>query len=80
LLLGKRGTKLKGYLSVQKTASKWGVSVRWVNQYILAGRIPGCVRLGHVWAIPEDAVKPDRLPQGAKAKHSLVDSESEGKV
>ena len=35
---------------------------------------------GHVWAIPEDAVKPDRLPQGAKAKHSLVDSESEGKV
>ena len=71
---------MKGCLSVQETASKWGVSVRWVNQYILAGRIPGCERLGHACAIPEDAVKPDRLPPGAKAKHNLVDSESEGKV
>ena len=51
-----------------------------LGQYILAGRIPGCERFGHAWAIPEDAVKPDRLPPGAKAKHSLVDSESEGKV
>ena len=71
---------MKGYLSVQETASKWGVSVRWINQYILAGRIPSCECLDHVWAIPEDAVKPDRLPPGAKAKHSLVDSESEEKV
>ena len=71
---------MKGYLSVQETAYKWRISVRRVNQYILAGRIPGCERLGHAWAIPEDAVKPDRLPPGAKAKHSLVDSESEGKV
>ena len=78
--MGKRGAKLKGYLSVQKTASKWGVSVRWVNQYILAGRIPGCERLGHTWAIPEEAVKPDRLPPGAKAKHSPADRESGGKV
>lgn len=49
---------MKGYLSVRQTADKWGVSVRWVNQYILAGRIPGCERFGHVWAVPEDAVKP----------------------
>ena len=79
-MLGKRGARLKGYLSVQGTASKWGVSVRWVNQYILAGRIPGCERFGHAWAIPEDAVKPDRLPSGAKAKPCPVDRESEGKV
>ena len=71
---------MKGCLSVQETASKWGVSVRWVNQYILAGRIPGCERLGHACAIPEDAVKPDRLPPGTKAKHSTADRESEGKV
>ena len=60
--------KLKGYLSVQQTADKWGVSVRWVNQYILEGRIPGCERFGRVWAIPEDAVKPKRLTPGVKAK------------
>ena len=71
---------MKGYLSVQETASKWGVSVRWVNQYVLAGRIPGCERFGHAWVIPEDAVKPDRLSPGAKAKHSTADRESGGKV
>jgi len=59
---------LKGYLSVQETANKWGVSARWVNGYILAGRIPGCERFGHVWAIPEDAVKPERLTPGVKSK------------
>ena len=30
---------MRGYLSVQETAEKWDVSVRWVNQYILNGRI-----------------------------------------
>ena len=60
--------RLKGYLSVQQTADKWGVSVRWVNQYIHEGRISGCKRFCRVWAIPEDAVKPKRLTPGAKAK------------
>ena len=57
-----------------------GVSVRLVYQYVLNGRIPGCERFGHAWAIPADAVKPDRLPPGVKAKHSPVDRESEGKA
>ena len=62
--------RLKGYLSVQQTADKWGVSVRWVNQYILEGRIPGCERFGHAWAVPENAIKPKRLTPGVKAKQS----------
>ncbi len=64
---------MKGYLSVQETARKWGVSVRWVNQYILNGRVPGCERFGHSWAVPENAEKPERLPSGAKPKHSSED-------
>ena len=61
---------MKGYLSVQQTADKWDVSVRWVNQYILEGRIPGCERFGRVWAVPEDAVKPKWLTPGVKTKRS----------
>ena len=61
---------MKGYLSVQQTVDKQGVSVRWVNPYILEGRIPGCERFGHVWAVPEDAEKPMRLAPGVKAKRS----------
>ena len=62
---------MKGYLSVQQTADKWGVSVRWVNQYILEGRISGCERFGRVWAVPENAVRPKRLTPGVKAKRSF---------
>ena len=59
---------MRGYLSVQETAEKWDVSVRWVNQYILNGRIPGVERLGKSWAIPADAVKPTKQKSGPKLK------------
>ena len=48
---------MKGYRSVSETVKKWGISIRWVNQYILEGRVSGCERLGRYWAVPEDAVK-----------------------
>ena len=47
---------MKGYLSVQETADKWGVSIRWVNQYVKDGRVPGAERLGRAWAIPESGI------------------------
>ena len=63
-----RGVVVKGYCSVQETARNWGISVRWVNQYALDGRIPGAERLGRSWAIPEDAVKPEKHRSGPKPK------------
>ena len=68
---------MKGFLSVQQTAKKWGVSVRWVNQYILEGRIDGCERFGRSWAIPEDAEKPTRQKPGVKAKAPDMGSNDE---
>ena len=59
---------MKGYCSVQEIAKRWGISVRWVNQYALDGRIPGAERLGRSWAIPEDAVKPEKHKSGPKPK------------
>ena len=61
---------MRGYLSVQETAEKWDVSVRWVNQYILNGRILGVERLGKSWAIPEDVVKPTKQKSGPKPKQT----------
>jgi hypothetical protein len=41
---------------------KWNII--WLdganNQYALDGRIPGAERLGRSWALPEDAVKPEK--------------------
>ena len=51
---------MKGYLSAKEAARKWNISVRWVNQYIQDGRIPGVERFGKSRAIPEDAVKPEK--------------------
>ena len=60
--------RMKGFRSVGETAKKWGISIRWVNQYILEGRVPGCERLGRSWAVPEDAVKPERQKPGVKKR------------
>lgn len=57
---------MKGYLSAKEVACKWNISVRWVNQYIQDGRVPGVERFGKSWAIPEDAVKPEKQKPGVK--------------
>ena len=66
---------MKGYLSVRETANKWGMSVRWVNQYVQNGRIPGCERFGRAWVIPENAMKPERLRPGIKRREQLKQSD-----
>ena len=57
---------MKGYLSAKEVAHKWNISVRWVKQYIQDGRVPGVERFGKSWAIPEDAVKPEKQKPGVK--------------
>ena len=46
------------YLSIRQTAEKWNVSTRWINDLCVKGRIPGAMKIGSYWAIPEDAEKP----------------------
>ena len=46
------------YLSVSQIAKKWDVSTRRIQVLCGDGRIPGAMRVGTFWAIPEDATKP----------------------
>ena len=46
------------YLTVRETARKWDLSDRMVQQFCIAGRIPGAQKFGNSWAIPADAEKP----------------------
>ena len=64
---------MKGFLSVREAAEKWNVSMRWVNQYIQEGRVPGVERFGKSWVIPEDTKKPERLKPGPKEKRLIQD-------
>ena len=46
------------YLSVTQTAEKRGISTRRIQILGGEGRVPGAVRIGYSWAIPDDAEKP----------------------
>ena len=47
-----------GDLSIRQTSEKWNLSARWINDLCTKGRIPGAIKIGSYWAIPEDAEKP----------------------
>jgi translation initiation factor IF-1 len=47
------------YISVKEAAEKWGVTSRMVNYHCVAGRIKGAQKIGNMWVLPKDAVKPE---------------------
>lgn len=46
------------YITVGEAAEKWGVSPRSITYHLVAGRIEGAVRKGHMWLIPATSPKP----------------------
>ena len=46
------------FLSTSQAAKKWGITPRRIQALCANNRIPGVIRVGTVWAIPEDAQKP----------------------
>lgn len=46
------------YLSAQEISESWGITKRRVQNLCVNDRIPGAIRIGNMWAIPSDAVKP----------------------
>lgn len=58
IVLSDKMENFMGYLSIKQTSEKWSLSVRWINDFCKEGRIPGAVKIGSYWAIPEDAEKP----------------------
>lgn len=46
------------YIRVSKAAEKWGISTRRVRVLCTEGKIPGVIRKGNLYMIPENAQKP----------------------
>lgn len=44
--------------SSEQMATEWGLSKRTINNLCNKGKIPGAVKTGRVWQIPDDAVRP----------------------
>lgn len=51
---------MKGFITVQETASKWGITPRQVQILCKNGRIKGASRMSRIWIIPESAEKPTK--------------------
>jgi DNA-binding CsgD family transcriptional regulator len=49
---------MAGYITVKEAANKWGLGSRMVAFYCAKGRIPGTVKKGNVWLIPQDSPRP----------------------
>ena len=46
------------FLTVKEAGEKWGITSRMVTVYCSKGRIPGAVKKGNLWLIPQEAEKP----------------------
>lgn len=69
------------YLSVSQTAEKWGISTRRIQILWGEGRIPGAMRIGAFWAIPEDAAKPtDARIKNGKYIKKIIENKNESQV
>jgi excisionase family DNA binding protein len=47
------------YITTKEAAVKWGITDRMVFYYCTSGRINGAIKMGNLWLIPKDAVKPE---------------------
>lgn len=47
------------YLTVKEMGEKWGISSRMVSIYCQEDRIPGAIKKGNLWLVPDNAIKPE---------------------
>lgn len=63
---------MEGYLSVQDTAKRWGITPRQVQILCKNKRINGASKISKIWVIPADAEKPTSMCE-LDAAEKLVD-------
>jgi AraC family transcriptional regulator len=65
------------YITVGEAAEKWGVSSRSITYHLVAGRIEGAVRKGHMWLIPATSPKPQdrRRKKDVPSFYTLLEQE-----
>lgn len=56
------------FMTTKEAALKWELTERMVQYYCKANRIDGVVKIGTMWLIPKEAIKPldGRTRKGSK--------------
>lgn len=65
------------YIKVSKAAEIWGISPRRVRILCAEGKIPGVIRKGKLYMIPENAIKPADGRLARPAIFTIVDAKKE---
>jgi hypothetical protein len=52
---------ISDFITIKEAAEKWGISTRAITYHVVAGRIPGVMKIGNIWFIPATAPKPEDL-------------------
>ena len=65
------------YIKVSKAAENWGISPRRVRILCAQGKIPGVIRKGKLYMIPENAVKPADGRLARPAIFAKIDAKKE---
>lgn len=65
------------YIKVSKAAENWGISPRRVRILCAEGKIPGVIRKGKLYMIPENAVKPADGRMARPSIFSVIDAKKE---
>jgi|GEM_PF-3206218 len=74
--LGNEVLCVTGYLTAKQVAGQWDITDRQVQILCKSSRINGAERIGGIWLIPENAVKPTRY----KAKNKPFPKKKEDAV
>lgn len=64
------------YLTAREIASKWNVTETWVSVLCKRGSIPGAIKVGKKWRIPDDAERPEdgrKCGNKAASKFKFID-------
>lgn len=64
-------------IPIKDLAEAWGISVRQMQMYCKAGRLPGAKKIGNLWVVPENSSKPEdyRLLVGSSRKRKNKEDE-----
>ena len=63
-----------GFITTTLASDKWGISSRRIQILCAEGRVEGAIRIGNIWAIPEDTEKPkDARVKSGKYIKSKID-------
>lgn len=63
---------MDGYITLKEASEKWKISERRIRTLCMEGRIEHASKLGYIWVIPVDAVKPsDKRVKSGKYINSV---------